>query len=199
MQLSNEYGYFAVRIARKVIEKWVKGREKLKPKSYPEFFNKKMGVFTTIHAWPEKELRGCIGFPYPELRLIDALVSSAIEACNDPRFLPLRENELEHVVVEVSILTEPKLIDVENKMEYLKKIEIGKDGLIIKNGIFSGLLLPQVPVEFGWNVKQYLENLCEKAMLPRNAWLFTDTQIFKFQAFIFAEKEPNGDIERVKL
>ncbi|MEM5871630.1 MAG: TIGR00296 family protein [Candidatus Aenigmatarchaeota archaeon] len=190
-------GEFAVKLARKAIEEWVKKGEKIdRPKNFDKKFLEKAGVFVTIHTYPEKLLRGCIGFPYPSFPLIDAIIEAAISSTQDPRFPPLDPSELNKIIVEVSILTPPKRIVVKKPEDYLKKIVIGRDGLIIKKGFNSGLLLPQVAIEYGWDVKTFLEHLCDKAFLPRDAWLSKDAQIFSFKAEIFGEREPSGKIER---
>ncbi len=193
--MNRKEGEFAVKLARNAIELWVKEKKHMRiPKEYPRIFSKNMGAFTTIHTYPDHNLRGCIGIPYPEKPLVEAIVESAVSATMDPRFPELRKDELDSVVVEVSILTNPEKIVVSNPEEYLKKIKIGRDGLIIKRGIFSGLLLPIVPVEQRWNVEEFLVNLCYKAGLPPDAWFDRETEIYKFQSIVFAEKKPRGKI-----
>ncbi|MCD6591207.1 MAG: TIGR00296 family protein [Candidatus Aenigmarchaeota archaeon] len=193
--MNRKEGEFAVKLARNAIELWVKEKKHMRiPKEHPRIFSKNMGAFTTIHTYPDHNLRGCIGIPYPEKPLVEAIVESAVSATMDPRFPELRKDELDSVVVEVSILTNPEKIVVSNPEEYLKKIKIGRDGLIIKRGIFSGLLLPIVPVEQRWNVEEFLVNLCYKAGLPPDAWFDRETEIYKFQSIVFAEKKPRGKI-----
>jgi len=188
-----------VKFVRKIIENAVEMKKTSVPESYPKELNEKKGVFVTLLTYPEKELRGCIGLPYPTHKLIEGIIEAAFSACFDPRFSPLRKEELNKIIVEVSILTPPKLIEVKSPDEYLEKVEIGKDGLIIANGPFSGLLLPQVPVEYKWDVKEFLRNLCLKASLPPDAWRYPTSRIYKFQAEIFAEEEPNGRIVRREI
>jgi uncharacterized protein (TIGR00296 family) len=193
-------GRFAVKLARKAIEEWVINGERIKrPEKCEKIFLEKAGAFVTLHTYPQKDLRGCIGFPYPSMPLVDALIEAAIHATQDPRFPPLESNELDKIIVEVSILTPPERIVVSKPEEYLKKIKIGKDGLIIKMGLHSGLLLPQVATEYGWDVQTFLEHLCQKAFLPSDAWFSSKAQIFRFQAEIFSEKKPRGVIEKVKV
>jgi uncharacterized protein (TIGR00296 family) len=192
-------GEFAVKFARKVIESWTRNGKKLKrPKNIPKEFLEKSGVFTTLYTYPERGLRGCIGLPYPYNPLIDAIIESAISVTRDPRFPELSGRELGKIVVEVSILTKPEKIRVIKPEECLKKIKIGTDGLIIRNGVYSGLLLPQVPKEYGWDARTYLEHLCMKAMLPTGAWKYEGTEIFRFCSEIFGEKKPGGPIERLR-
>jgi len=182
-----------VKLARKAVE------EKKVENEFDEDFKVKKGVFVTIETYPEKELRGCIGFPYPIYPLGEAVQKAAIAAAyEDSRFEPLEKDELKKVVFEVSILTKPKLIEVKNSKEYFEKIEEGKDGLILKNGPFVGLFLPQV-----WNYfktkQEFLENLCFKAGLTPDYIHDKKTKIFKFRAQIFAEEKPNGKIVEIKM
>jgi len=102
-------------------------------------------------------------------------------------------------VVEVTVLTPLQKIDVSNPNEYLEKIEIGKDGLLLEWKGFGGTLLPQVPVEYNWDVKTFLEHLCLKSGLPTDCWMWEDTVIYRYQGVIFKEKEPYGEIIRVEL
>lgn len=188
---------FGVRIARKAIENWVKKRKTIDPPgNFPEEFKKIRGIFTTLHTHPGKELRGCIGYPYPVLPLITGIIKSSIEAAQDPRFPELEPMELGTVVIEISVLTEPEIIDFKKAEDYLKNIEIGKDGLIIKLDYQNGLLLPQVPVEHGWDVRTFLENLCMKAGLTPDSWKNKNSRIYRFRAEVFGETEPGGRVVR---
>ena len=176
-----------LRIARETIEAYVKtGRRMKRPAKFPKELGEKRGVFVTIYTEPH-ELRGCIGLPFPDKPLVDGVIEAAIEVCRDPRFPPLSERELDGIFIEVSVLTEPKEIKSKPK-DYQRHIEIGKDGLIIRKGFQGGLFLPQVPVEQGWNMTEYLENLCYKAGLDKNDWQDTKARLYKFQTCIFSEK-----------
>ena len=86
--------------------------------------------------------------------------------------------------------------DRSDPIEYLSKIKIGRDGLIIRHSFSSGLLLPQVPVEYGWNTEEFLQHTCEKAGLARDTWKNESVKIEKFEGIIFKEKTPNGAIVR---
>jgi len=193
-----EKGQFLVKTARKAVNVWVKAAVEYKPKDYPREFDQKRGVFTTLHTYPGRELRGCIGYPEPTLPLIKAVVSSAVSATRDPRFHSLKEKELDKIVVEVSVLTEPKLIKADDPSDYLKKIKLGRDGLIIEKGLHRGLLLPQVPVEWHWDVETFLVHLCMKASLAPKQWLEKGTKLYCFQSDVFAEESPNGPIKMVE-
>lgn len=184
-----------LKTARQAIETFVKTKKVIKPPEYPEEFKEKRGVFVTIYkhipingiaTGSSKSLRGCIGLPYPVKPLIEALIEAAVSACCDPRFPPLHPSELKDTSIEISVLTWPKLVDASGK-DCLKQIEIGKDGLIIKKDASAGLLLPQVATEHSMDAKEFLENLCYKAGLPKNAWL-EGAEIYKFQAEVLKEK-----------
>ena len=194
---SLEEGTLAVSVARRVVEGWVQGNKKefKPPRDLPESFQRDSGVFVTLNTFPEKELRGCIGYPEPVMPLIDAIIDSARSASTrDPRFPPVTAKELDRIVVEVSLLTPPELIHVKSPKEYLEVIKIGRDGLIADNGILRGLLLPQVPIEWKWTVHEFLDHTCNKAGLPMDAWTDPETKMYKFTAEIFDEVKPRGEI-----
>jgi len=194
-----EKGKYLVRTARKAVEEFVKSGNKHKPSSVPAEFTKKSGVFTTLHTYPGKELRGCIGYPEPVMPLIEALIESAVSATRDPRFPPLTESELDNIIVEVSVLSPPEEIKANSPNDYPKHVKIGRDGLIIEKGYYSGLLLPQVPVEWGWDAREFLDNLCMKAGLPPGSWRSGDVRISRFSGEIFAEKSPRGKVAKEKI
>lgn len=190
--MNKKDGEVAVKIVRQTIDLWVKSRERIKPEGYPKVFDEPRGAFVTIHTYPEKQLRGCIGFPEPRFPLIKALVEAAIASAHDPRFPDLKEDELDKIILEVSVLTKPELIKVNNPKNYPKKIRIGRDGLIVKKGFHSGLLLPQVATEHNLNEEDFLMHTCIKAGLPPDAWLDKGVEIFRFQSLIFSEKKPGS-------
>ncbi|MCS7115535.1 MAG: TIGR00296 family protein [Nitrososphaerota archaeon] len=201
--LSLEEGKTLVKLARSAVEEYLKNRRHLKvPEGLPEKLMQPCGVFVTINSVEngEKELRGCIGYPYPTTPLAKAVIDSAISsATQDPRFYPLSLSELDKVIFEVSVLTPPQLINVEKASEYPSKIKVGLDGLIVERGFYKGLLLPQVPVEWNWDEEEFLCQCCVKAGLPPDCWLLKDTKIYKFQAIIFEEEKPKGEVKRKAL
>jgi len=199
-KLNDAEGQLAVEIARKAVDTFVSEGERYEPGKLPPIFKEKRGVFVTLEKHPSKELRGCIGFPEPVAPLIDALIDSAISAASrDPRFNPVGDKELGKLVVEVSVLTPPELIKVKDPSELPKKIKVGRDGLIMQRGYASGLLLPQVPVEWKWDEKEFLSQTCWKAGLPPDAWLDPKTQVYSFQGQIWCEKEARGEVVRKEL
>lgn len=132
-------------------------------------------VFVTVKR--DGSLRGCIGHIQPIMPLYQSVIENAIAACSsDRRFPPMKKDELKDMDVEVSILSllEP-LKDVKN-------IQVGKHGLIIVKGMQSGLFLPQVATELGWDRETFLEHLCSKAGLPKDAW--KDAELYTFTAEI---------------
>ena len=196
--LSDYDGEIAVRYARAVVENHVAGRA-IPEFEFGEVFGKKMGAFVTLNTYPDKMLRGCIGIPEPIMALKDAIHESAVSATRDPRFPPLSKNEVDKIVVEVTALTPPQPIEVENPADYVKHIEVGRDGLIAERGFWRGLLLPQVPVEYGWDAGQFLSQTCVKAGLPPDAWMDGETKIYRFQGEVFSETEPYGEVKRIEL
>ena len=202
-QLSQEEGEYLVKLARKAAEEYLKkGKIILPPKNAPKKFSQRCGVFVTINSvkGEKKELRGCIGYPYPTTVLMQAVIESAVNsATQDPRFYPLALEELNSVVFEVSVLTPPEKIEVNYPEGYLTQIKVGKDGLIVKKGVYKGLLLPQVPVEWKWDEEEFLCQCCIKAGLPPDCWLLKGTKIYKFQAIIFEEETPKEKVKRKTL
>lgn len=163
-------------------------------------FSEEQGVFVTIEHYPTKELRGCIGFPMPSGKLKDLLIDAAVAAATeDPRFVPVSHYEFEHMVVEVSLLTKPDLIHANGEARIKKEIKVGRDGLMIRSGYNSGLLLPIVAVEQKWGPEEFLENLCIKAGLPKYTWKHSNVELYKFGSQVFRETAPYGEIEEVKL
>ena len=186
-------GSNAVKFARDIIESHVTNKH---PKSFElgPSFDQNRGVFVTLNTFPDHKLRGCIGIPEPVMPLKNALASAAKSATKDPRFNKLEIDELKKIVIEVTILTKPEKIAVNSPKEYMDQVKIGRDGLIVEQGFFKGLLLPQVPVEQKWDLEEFLSNTCMKAGLPPDAWLDKQTKIYKFEGQIFSEVEPEGQI-----
>jgi uncharacterized protein (TIGR00296 family) len=202
-ELSLEEGKFLIQLARSAVKEHLeKGKAIQPPKETPKKLFEQCGVFVTINSVRncEKELRGCIGYPYPTSPLVEAVIDSAINAATqDPRFYPLSLDELSKVVFEVSVLTPPEPVEVKNPKEYLSKIKVGEDGLIVEKGYYRGLLLPQVPVEWGWCEEEFLCQCCIKAGVPPDSWLTKGTKIYKFKAIIFEEETPMGEVKRLHL
>lgn len=197
--LSDSDGEKLVKTAREVVTEFLKTKNKMMlDKDFEESFSSNAGVFVTLNH--QSNLRGCIGYPLPDKKLYNALLEAAISAATeDPRFPSVAFEELDKITFEVSILTPPQEIEVSDPQEYPFKIKVGRDGLIVKSGFNSGLLLPQVPKEYGWNEEEFLGHTCEKAGLPKEQWKEKDTKILKFEGIVFKEQSPGGSIIREKL
>jgi uncharacterized protein (TIGR00296 family) len=202
-ELTQKDGEFLVHLARRAVEDHLKTRKIVPvPEDTAEKLRQHCGAFVTINSVKnrEKELRGCIGYPYPTDPLAQAVIRSAISAATeDPRFNPLSSSELDSVVFEVSVLTPPQRIETKKVGEYPSKIKVGEDGLIVERGVYKGLLLPQVPVEWKWDEEEFLCQCCIKAGLPPDNWLLDGTRLYKFQAIIFQEETPKGEVKRKDL
>jgi len=201
-------GEFLVRTARKTVEEYLLHGVRLtlddldysglSDKDVKEL-NKERGAFVTITTYPTNELRGCIGYPLPIKPLIGAVMDNAINAATeDPRFEPLRSSELDRVIFEVTVLSKPEKI-VSEPEDYPKHIKIGRDGLLIRYGFASGLLLPQVAVEYNWTPAEFLSHTCEKAGLPPKMWYSRDIEVYKFTGEVFIEEEPRGKVVKKRL
>lgn len=192
MGITPEDGRLLVRAARRTVAEFLgRGRTARDPELETRF-SAKSGVFVTLNG--PSGLRGCIGYPLPDKELHSALRDAAISAATrDTRFPPLRPDEMGDVTFEVTVLTPPERM-TGSPEEYLAQIKIGRDGLIVRNGFYSGLLLPQVPAEYGWSQREFLENTCQKAGLPSDCWKEPDTEVEKFQGMVFKEESPGGDV-----
>jgi len=188
--LSLEEGERAVRLAREAIVAFLGDHSRIAPR-LGGTFKERRGVFVTLK---KDGLRGCIGHPYPDMPLSDAIVDSAISAATgDPRFPSVQIEELDAITIEVTILTPPKLIEGKAS-ERPKKMQIGKHGLIVKFGLVSGLLLPQVATEYNWDAEEFLSQTCIKAGLTPDMWLDEEAEAYIFEGQIFAEIEPSGAV-----
>lgn len=200
MTLTLEQGTVLVKLARGAVEESVRRGGAAKLPSGPDFLSEKRGVFVTLNLTGVTEterLRGCIGFPYPVKPLGEATVEAAVAAATeDPRFNPVGREELGKLAVEVSALTAPEVISGGPRTELPSKVRVGSDGLIVSTPYTSGLLLPQVAVEFDLEADEFLSQTCMKAGLPPDAWLSQGTEVKRFQAEVFAEETPSGRVVR---
>jgi uncharacterized protein (TIGR00296 family) len=182
--LTDEEGKCALGIARQALTYALRGEQYMAEK-LPSVFLEKRGVFVTLKK--EGELRGCIGIPYPVMPLGEALVDAAIcSGLNDPRFLPMRPSELPCTRIEVTILSLPEKLGVPPDRRP-DAVTVGRHGLIVKGGGCSGLLLPQVPCECGWDSRQFLDHTCIKAGLRPGCWKRSDIEVFFFEGQVFHE------------
>jgi AmmeMemoRadiSam system protein A len=168
-------------LARAAIGEFLENRREIAVPPEP-FYEEPRGVFVSLKL--NGELRGCIGYMEALMPLGKAIIHCAIQsATQDPRFPPLDLSELELVKIEISVLSPLEKIEDPNS------VEVGTHGLVIAAGNRRGLLLPQVPTEWGWDRETFLNYTCRKAGLPSEAWRDPETSIYVFSAEVFREKD----------
>lgn len=204
-ELTFDEGVYLVKLARRAIIEYLRDGVRIRPVDIPSDKLLRPGMaFTTLELLDEStgrtSLRGCIGFLSPVKSLVDAVIDSAIEAATgDPRFRPVELEEMDHIIVEVSVLSEPVLLSVENRWDLPRLINIGVHGLIAEKGWFKGTLLPVVPVEYCWDEETFLAETCMKAGLSPDCWLDPKTRIYVYEGRAFKEITPNGEIRERDL
>jgi AmmeMemoRadiSam system protein B/AmmeMemoRadiSam system protein A len=167
-------------IARQAIAATLNDEKLPPPESITDGLIAKLGAFVTLNK--DGTLRGCIGtFTASEPLYLTVARMAREAAFSDPRFDPVGKGELDSLHIEISVLTPMK------KINDPESVEVGRDGLYIRQGYRSGVLLPQVPVEYGWDRMKFLQHTCLKAGLPTDAWKSEETELFVFQAEIFGE------------
>lgn len=165
-------------LARLSIESCLNGHEVPLPEVKSPVLNRDLGSFVTLNK--ENVLRGCIGsIVGHEPLYINVWRMARAAAFNDPRFPPLKAGEWSSVSLHISVL------DVLSPCPDPEAIEVGKHGLALQLGARSGVFLPQVPVEQGWNRLDYLEHLCDKAGVPHGSWRRPDAKLFWYEAVVF--------------
>jgi uncharacterized protein (TIGR00296 family) len=168
-----------------LLSRLCKNKNSPTPEWSPAFLEKR-GVFVTLTK--HGQLRGCIGYPEPILPLHQALTDAAISAAlRDPRFPPVSCQELAEVKIDITILTKPEELKISPEMRP-SAITIGTHGLIVRGHGCSGLLLPQVATEWNFDSKEFLEQTCHKAGLPKNSWTEESISVFTFTGQIFSEQ-----------
>lgn len=183
MELSLEEKKVLLRAARTSIKSLFTGEE-IPSVDYEKYPNLKShsGAFVTLTELGR--LRGCIGYIVSDKPLYETVCDAAVSAAqNDPRFLPVRESELDKITIEISVLSEPF------PLNSYDEIEIGKHGLILEEKGRRGLLLPQVPVEYNMNKEEYLDAICQKTGFPPGYWKTKQLNLSGFTALVFNEKE----------
>jgi AmmeMemoRadiSam system protein A len=186
-EYSPEERELLLRLAHTAILSALEGREldSLTPSAHlSEHLSEPRGAFTTLHA--RGNLRGCVGYPTALLPLHRTVMETARAAAfDDPRFVPVTLAEAPELLISISVLSplRPILADA---------VEVGRHGLLITDGARRGLLLPQVPVEHGWDRITFLEQTCRKASLPLDAWRNPRVKIEAFTAEVFADAGCEG-------
>ncbi len=180
MELTEKEKQILLKLARDTVASHLNGREAPSPPSEPGILGEKRGAFVCVKK--QGDLRGCIGY-IQAIKPLAMTIAEMAEAAafQDPRFAPLRPNEFDDLSFEISVLSPLRQITDTNE------IEVGKHGLYIVKGHYSGLLLPQVATEYGWDRETFLEETCCKAGLPPDAWSDRNTKIYIFSADVFGD------------
>lgn len=177
--LTKDQEKILLRLARQAITHYLEKGTSPDIKTDDDAFKQKRGAFVTLKV--KNRLRGCIGYPTPYKPLFETIVDVAISAATkDNRFHSLEKKELHETKIEISMLSLPELV------KDISEIEVGKHGIIITKGHSRGLLLPQVPIEWGWDRETFLSHACMKAGLEEDAWK-KGAQIEIFSAQVFSE------------
>ncbi|EZQ03812.1 MULTISPECIES: TIGR00296 family protein [Acidianus] len=195
-ELDLERGKILVKLARRAIERKLRLSNNDILVNDP-IINKRGLAFVTIESFNgiTYSLRGCIGYVQAVAPLKDIVQKAAVAAAfSDPRFPPISKEEFKELVIEVTVLTEPEEVYVNDRFDLPKMIKVGRDGLIVEKGImYSGLLLPQVPKEYCWDEETFLAETCVKAGLSPDCWLMNEVKIRRFYGVIFREKYPGSE------
>jgi uncharacterized protein (TIGR00296 family) len=186
--LTLEEGSVLLRLARRAIARKL-NRPVGEIPELPFRLREALGVFVTLRRRSDGALRGCIGYVEPRFPLAEGVAHAARAAAfDDSRFEAVRPDELDGLVIDVSVLGAPEPIDPE-------RVQVGVHGLILRHQGRTGLLLPQVPVEQGWDRLAFLEQTCRKAGLPPGAWLKTEAELLGFSAQLFEEEQASTRAE----
>jgi len=199
-ELTVQHARLLVNQAREAIQHYLESGKVTRAK-LPEEIDKQVGVFVTLkkHNNNGERLRGCIGFPEPVYSLSRGLTKAAVSAAfADPRFPPVEEEELPKISLEISILSQPQVLDIP-KQEIPASVKVGKHGIIVERGFNRGLLLPQVAVEEGCDSEGFLALGCLKAGLSPDSWLAKNVNVYVFTAKVFKETEPMGEVVEEEL
>lgn len=179
-ELTKEEQKELLRMAREAISAHFRGVQPPEPLMESDRLKENRRAFVTLH---DKEgcLRGCIGTFTADRPLYMTVRDMAVQAAfHDPRFFPLEEGELKDIQIEISVLSPLK------EIKDVDEIEVGRHGLYIIKGFYTGTLLPQVAVEYGWDRMQFLEHTCIKAGLPPDGWK-RGARILTYTAQVFSE------------
>jgi hypothetical protein len=200
--LTLEEGTTLVNLARRSIESHIYARKLNSDVAFQGVLGQPRGIFVTLlDISREGALRGCVGNPFPDKPLFQQTVQSAIEAASlDPRYNPIKQDDLGRIIVEVTVLSNLNVVDATTPMKIPGKVVIGRHGILV-DGIGShGLLLPQVAVDEGFDAEEFLSHCCMKGGLLPDAWLEGNVRVSLFEGQVFSEEKPGGRVyERVLL
>lgn len=172
---------YLLAMARRILEGYLGDRQEPETETDRPSLLEPRATFVTLRRKDTGELRGCRGEVLARRPLVESVARTAIVAAiDDPRFPPVTADELPDLSIEISVLTPPQPIRPDD-------VEVGRHGLMIRSGPYVGLLLPQVPVEQGWDREAYLRGLCLKAGLPPRAWQNEGVELHAFEAEVWGE------------
>lgn len=184
--LTREEKIVLLKLARDTMERYLADGELADLPPMTGCFGEICGAFVTLHK--RGQLRGCIGNMIGRGPLAETVREMAVAASTqDPRFPKVTTDELDDIDVEISVLSPM------HRIKDIGEIEVGKHGILMRKGMYQGVLLPQVATECGWDLETFLANTCTKAGLPTSAWSDPETVIEIFSADVFGEKEMTKD------
>ncbi len=188
-ELTDQQGEFLLKFARTVISRKLNINteldKKLDTKTKNNNLYEKRGTFVTLHK--DGNLRGCIGTLEPNESIIDGIKDNAINAAfKDPRFSPVKKNEINNIDLEISILTIPEKLDYFDTDDLLAKLKPFIHGVIIQNKHNKATFLPQVWDQLP-DKKEFLSHICTKAGLPSNEWQKGELEVMTYQVQYFKE------------
>jgi len=187
--MNKENKEYLLKIARRAIQKYFQdeGVFQVEKDELPQSLKEEKGTFVTL--WKNNELRGCIGNLESEKPIYQSVIDNCLaSALLDPRFTALKNDELNDIKIEISILSELKKLsnftDCDSFLKYLNKY---KPGLLIKKGTYQATFLPQVWEDLN-SAKLFISHLCEKAGLEKDEWKKMDLEIYQYNAEVFKEE-----------
>ena len=183
VSLSSRDKIFLLKAAREALQAYFKNEKWMDYPNNNPALHQKRATFVTLRNRSSHELRGCRGETVARDPLIKSVLKMTIAtATQDPRFKPVKQDELDKLSFEINALTPLQHIKVED-------VEVGKHGLMIVKGYSAGLLLPKVPVSYNWDRDTYLAQLCKKAGLPKGAWNDSDSTLYAFESEEWGEED----------
>ena len=195
---SIDEGEELVRAARKILTGFVNSAkfDRQAVAKHTRKFIDKHGVFVRAEHWPTRTPRGSMGFVHPRIEIGSALIEAAIGAAEDKDFVPISHKEIEHVVVEVDVLSDP--VELKGSAaSRLREVKSGRDGVIATYGFHTGIVLPIEASENDWKNEEILRHACMKAGLGADSWKRGDVKLHKFTSQVFRELSPDGPIEEI--
>lgn len=182
MKLSIAEKNTLLKLARDAIAQYLKDRKRVKLPESTGVMKEICGVFVTLHKGDE--LRGCIGNMIGRGPLVETVRDMAIAAATeDPRFPTVSSDELKDIGIEISVLSPL------TRIKDVGEIQVGTHGILMRRGMYQGVLLPQVATEWKWGRDEFLAHTCLKAGLPTDAWKDPETAIEIFSAEVFGEED----------